>query len=150
LIVGPCAKILTTAIAAVSFIALSSSAFALQETTVADWKACVDAQIVLDNEMSARSDKYGKVQRKLEDANDYRRLCLFGRKTGIPNFQRNIKIMKGMLSDFCSHPATIVDATQKYHKGVGEIVRKELTQTVNILEAYKKEVAVNCAKAGID
>lgn len=137
-------------LALVSVIALAPPAHALTETTVAEWKACVEAQIKLDKEMSARSDKHAKVQRKLQDANDYRGLCLFGRKTGIPSFRQNINTFKRMLSDFCSHPARIVDGTPNYHKGVGEIVRKELSGTVEILEGYKKEVAVNCAKAGID
>lgn len=144
------AGIRTASLALALCFVFAAPVHALTETTVAKWKACVQAQIERDKEMSARSDKYAKVQKKLQNANDYRGLCLFGRKTGIPSFRRDIKTFKSMLSDFCSHPVRILDGTPNYHKGVGEIVGRELQGTIEILERYKKEVAANCAKAGID
>lgn len=147
---GPCAKLLTITFAAVSFIALSEPAYALRETTVAEWKACVDAQISVDKQISTKNAKYAKVHRKLEETKDFRGLCLFAKKTGIPSFREDIKNFKRMLSDFCSHPTRIVDGEPSYHAGVGKIVQNELDRTVEILEDYKKQAAANCAKAGID
>lgn len=133
-----------------SMLAFAGSAHALRETTVAEFKACVQAQIAVDEQLSAKHAKHDKVQRTLEEKKDYRGLCLFANKTGIPSFREDIQTFKRMLSDFCSHPVRLVDGKPNYHAGVGHIVQRELDQTVEILEGYKKSSQENCAKAGIE